>query len=193
MDKIIDTINMYCTICDEVHDVNLMERVLRAVVDEKKIEYTERYFICDSFSEDNEFMNGKMLNENLKNLRTAFAEAGVDIPTDLAQRESARHNCSIEVPYEIGSPVWVIEKDCDSCAFFYDPPFTDFCDCRREPCGELFDTDFDKECKYVIKEKKFDFGMIDYFDRTVFSAPEKAIEMAKKKGISYTEKTDTKK
>lgn len=193
MDKIIDTINMYCAICDEVHDVKLIEKFIKVSTEEKEFGYCEKCFVCDKCSEDNEFVNGEMFDENFRNLKTAFKEAGVDISTGLIKKEPEKHNASIEVPCEIGTPIWVIEKDCDSCAFFYDPPFTDFCDCRREPCGELFDTDFDKECKYIIKEKKFDFGMIDYFDRTVFSTPEKAIKMAKKKGISYTEKDDTKK
>ena len=76
-------------------------------------------------------------------------------------------------PCKVGDMVYEIDKDCLHCEHFKDYWRDDFA-CEREPEGSLFDLDYDKNCKYSIDEKPFNYPLIGYINKTVFLTREEA-------------------
>jgi len=64
--------NIYCPICDSIHDVAIAERTSTCDVKGLEIEYREFSYVCENTPEDNEFVSGKMMNENLLRAKDAY-------------------------------------------------------------------------------------------------------------------------
>ncbi len=64
---------MECPICDEFHEVEERTRIVETIIKGELISYEETYLLCCNSDEDeNEFVTGKMENENLLNARNAY-------------------------------------------------------------------------------------------------------------------------
>lgn len=77
-------------------------------------------------------------------------------------------------PYNVGDPVFTIEKSCLKCPFFKDGDYSDYCECTLDDNKLMFETDFDKDCYYEIIKNTFNWSMLDKIDKTVFSSEEEA-------------------
>lgn len=67
---------MECPICDEIHEIEMRTRIATTIIKGEEVKYKETYYFCSNCDEDeNEFVNGKMQNENLMNARNAFRES----------------------------------------------------------------------------------------------------------------------
>lgn len=74
-------------------------------------------------------------------------------------------NNVIVLPCKKGEKVFGIAKSCFRCSHYKDDGF---CLCEREPKGDLFEVDLDKNCSYEISEMPFSYSMIDDVGETVF-------------------------
>ena len=71
--KLIQKIRMDCPICDKSHTVEKRTRLAKVTMHGKVIHYKETYFLCRNSEEDeNEFVTGKMADENLMNARKVY-------------------------------------------------------------------------------------------------------------------------
>lgn len=61
-----------CPICDERHEFEEKVRTKKTIVKGEPVEYEEVYFACNKYDEENEFVNGKMMNTNLLRARNAY-------------------------------------------------------------------------------------------------------------------------
>lgn len=65
--------NRFCPFCDYEHEVEILERRAITNIKGQMVEYTEQFCQCTlSPSEDNEFVYGKMMNENLRRARDSY-------------------------------------------------------------------------------------------------------------------------
>lgn len=83
-------------------------------------------------------------------------------------------NGVIVPPCKVGDTVYSIEKMCLDCIHFTDGGYSDYCECTLDDDKSMFECDFDKQCVYQIYPKKFTYGMIEYFGKTVFLTREEA-------------------
>ena len=65
-------VNMFCSICEENHDVSLIEEERETMVKGEKIKYKELYYKCDKYRDNNIFMSGELWNINLINSLDAY-------------------------------------------------------------------------------------------------------------------------
>lgn len=65
--KILGKIKMFCPICEEEHEVDLIEKEKETMVKERKIKYKEKFYRCNKYKQNNTFQNGKLWNEGLIN------------------------------------------------------------------------------------------------------------------------------
>ena len=70
--KELKKVNMFCSICEENHDVSLIEEERETMVKKKKIKYKELYYKCDKYRDNNIFMSGELWNINLINSLDAY-------------------------------------------------------------------------------------------------------------------------
>ena len=71
--KLIQKIHMDCPICDKIHTVEKRMRFARVTIQGKEVRYKETYFLCkNSENGENEFVTGKMADENLSNARKIY-------------------------------------------------------------------------------------------------------------------------
>ncbi|MBR6309293.1 MAG: hypothetical protein IKR39_11885 [Lachnospiraceae bacterium] len=86
---LIRKVNMSCPICENTHEVEERKQTATIILDGKKVTYEERFYFCSNADEDeNEFENGAMVNENLRNARNAALREGIKrnyIPVSLAK------------------------------------------------------------------------------------------------------------
>lgn len=61
--------------------------------------------------------------------------------------------------------IFEISKDCFRCSHYKEDGF---CFCEREPKGDLFEVDKDKDCIYEILEMPFNYNMITDMGETIF-------------------------
>ena len=62
-----------CPLCDKVHEVEERVREAKTMIKEDEITYEEHYFFCcNSEEEENEYVSGRMMNDNLLNARNAY-------------------------------------------------------------------------------------------------------------------------
>lgn len=66
---------MYCPVCDRVHSVRCLKRASKAVVKNVEVLYDEKFFVCDSCDDENEFITPKLMNENLLAARDSYRKA----------------------------------------------------------------------------------------------------------------------
>lgn len=65
--KELKKVNMFCSICEETHDVSLIQEERECVIKGEKIKYKELYYKCDKYMDNNIFMTGELWNINLIN------------------------------------------------------------------------------------------------------------------------------
>ena len=65
--KELKKVNMFCSICEEKHDVSLMEEEKETIIKGERIKYKELYYKCDKYSDNNIFMSDDLWNINLIN------------------------------------------------------------------------------------------------------------------------------
>ena len=70
--KELKKVNMFCSICEENHDVSLIEEERETMVKGEKIKYKELYYKCDKYRDNNIFMYGELWNINLINSLDAY-------------------------------------------------------------------------------------------------------------------------
>lgn len=76
MDKyeVLDRTEMDCPICDKVHVLELRRRVSTVEIKGVEVQYEDDYYFCENAKdyEEDEFVTGEMLNENLRRAREAY-------------------------------------------------------------------------------------------------------------------------
>ena len=65
--KELKKVNMFCSICEEKHDVSLIEEERETIIKGEKIKYKELHYKCDKYSDNNIFMSDDLWNINLIN------------------------------------------------------------------------------------------------------------------------------
>lgn len=71
--NLIRKIQMECPLCDKVHEIEERTRIAKIIIKGEEINYVETYYLCpDSDEDENEFVTGKMENDNLLNARNAY-------------------------------------------------------------------------------------------------------------------------
>ena len=83
---------------------------------------------------------------------------------DLVTDYLLKHNV-IALPCKKGEKIFEIAKDCFRGSHYKE---YDFCLCEREPKGDLFEVDWDKDCVYEILEMPFSYNMITDMDEMIF-------------------------
>lgn len=74
--NLIRKIQMECPLCDKVHEVEERTRIAKTIIKGEEVNYEETYYFCQNSDEDeNEFVTGKMDNDNLLNARNAYRKA----------------------------------------------------------------------------------------------------------------------
>lgn len=63
---------MYCPACGCMHGVELLSETANTTIKGRSVEYVRKYYRCDNVSDDNEFVDGRILNENLAAAREAY-------------------------------------------------------------------------------------------------------------------------
>lgn len=81
-------------------------------------------------------------------------------------------NGVIVLPCKIGDNVYEITKDCFNCSYLKD--YSDTYICERNPDRNLFDVDYEKDCKYKISKIVFTYSLVPYIGRHVFLTKEEA-------------------
>ena len=82
---------MECPLCDKIHEIEERTRIAKTIIKGEEVNYEETYYFCLNSDEDeNEFVTGKMENENLLNARNAYRRAHKLLTSDeiVAIRES---------------------------------------------------------------------------------------------------------
>lgn len=72
--KVIEKVNMICSICGEKHEVDLCEEVVESIVKKVNVKHIEHYYKCNKYEDENTFMTGDMWNESLINSLDAYRE-----------------------------------------------------------------------------------------------------------------------
>ena len=63
----------YCPYCECEHELDYIEKLDKVVIKKEEIEYESHYFYCDKHPEEDEgFVTGKMMDENLLRARNAY-------------------------------------------------------------------------------------------------------------------------
>lgn len=71
--NLIRRIHMECPICDKVHEIEERTRITELIIKGEEVNYVETYYLCPNSDEDeNEFVTGKMMNDNLLNARNEY-------------------------------------------------------------------------------------------------------------------------
>ena len=89
--NLIRKIQMECPLCDEIHEIEERTRIAKTIIKGEEVKYEETYYFCPNSDEDeNEYVTGKMENDNLLNARNAYRKAHGLLTSDeiVAIRES---------------------------------------------------------------------------------------------------------
>ncbi len=74
--NLIRRIHMECPICDKVHEIEERTRITELIIKGEEVNYVETYYLCpNSDEDDNEFVTGKMVSDNLLNARNEYRKA----------------------------------------------------------------------------------------------------------------------
>ena len=74
--NLIRRIHMECPICDKVHEIEERTRITELIIKGEEVNYVETYYLCPNSDEDeNEFVTGKMMNDNFLNARNEYRKA----------------------------------------------------------------------------------------------------------------------
>lgn len=70
---LIKRIKMDCPICDKVHGIEVRTRIAKTIMKGEEVDYEENYCFCPNSNEDeNEFVTGKIQNENIVKAHNAY-------------------------------------------------------------------------------------------------------------------------
>ena len=70
---LIRKIQMDCPIGDKIHEIEERSRIDKTIIKGEEVDYEETYYFCVNSDEDErEFVTGKMLNDNLFNVRNMY-------------------------------------------------------------------------------------------------------------------------
>lgn len=72
--KILCKTKMFWPICEEEHEVDLIEKEKEIIIKDKKIKYREKFYICNKYKDQNTFQNGELWNEGLTNSLDSYRE-----------------------------------------------------------------------------------------------------------------------
>ena len=73
--ELIRKVRLDCPICGKTHEVEERKDTTTTIIKGEEVAYEERYYFCpDAKDEENEFVSGEMLDENLSNARMAYQE-----------------------------------------------------------------------------------------------------------------------
>ena len=70
--KILSKMKMFCSICEEEHDVELIEKEKETIIKGKKIKYKEKFYRCNKYEDENTFQSEELWNEGLINSINAY-------------------------------------------------------------------------------------------------------------------------
>lgn len=71
--KVMRKIEMNCPMCDKIHEIEERTRITKIIIKDEEVNYKENYYFCKNCDEDeNEFVTGKMENDNLLNARNEY-------------------------------------------------------------------------------------------------------------------------
>ncbi len=66
---------MLCPLCGKEHEIEIRERTSKVEIKGQRVAYKETFYFCEFSDEDeNEFVDGKMLNQNLLRVKDAYRE-----------------------------------------------------------------------------------------------------------------------
>lgn len=83
-------------------------------------------------------------------------------------------------PCKVGDKVFEIKKTCFECPYCKDD-YANWCECALDDNKTMFETDYDKDCIYEIRETKFIYNMIEQVGKTVFVSREDAEKALKER------------
>lgn len=72
--KILSKTNMFCSICEEEHEVELIEKEKEVTIKGEKIKYKEKFYRCNKYKNENTFQTGELWNEGLINSIDKYIE-----------------------------------------------------------------------------------------------------------------------
>lgn len=72
--KILSKTNMFCSICEEEHEVELIEKEKEVIIKGEKIKYKEKFYRCNKYEKENTFQTGELWNEGLINSLDIYRE-----------------------------------------------------------------------------------------------------------------------
>ena len=71
--KLIRKISMECPICNKIHEIEERKRIAKTIIKGVEVEYEETYYLCTNSNIDvNEFVTGRMMDNNLLNARNEY-------------------------------------------------------------------------------------------------------------------------
>lgn len=73
-DEVLEKVEIYCPLCDKVHFVEKRKRIGEMLIKNEVTSYEEIYFFCQESIdyEENEFVSGELMNQNLQCARNAY-------------------------------------------------------------------------------------------------------------------------
>ena len=72
--KVLGKEKMFCSICEEEHDVEFIEEEREIYIKGEKVKHKEKMYRCNKYAEENTFETEKIWNENLTNSLDAYRE-----------------------------------------------------------------------------------------------------------------------
>mgnify|MGYP000124472653 CR=1 FL=1 len=72
--KILGIEKMFCSICEEEHNVELIEEEREIEIKGKKVKHKEKMYRCNKYTKENTFETGEMWNENLISSYDAYRQ-----------------------------------------------------------------------------------------------------------------------
>ena len=71
--KFVRKFSMECPICNKIHEIEERKRITEIIIKNVKVNYEETYYLCTNSSIDvNEFVTGRMMDNNLLNARNEY-------------------------------------------------------------------------------------------------------------------------
>lgn len=71
--KLIRKFSMECPICNKIHKIEERKRITEIIIKNVKVDYEETYYLCTNSSTNvNEFVTGRMMDNNLLNARNEY-------------------------------------------------------------------------------------------------------------------------
>lgn len=73
MDKLIKKVEMDCPFCNKNHTIEKRKRTTESIIKKERVTYQEEYYLCtETNEEENEFVNAKLMDENLLKARDVY-------------------------------------------------------------------------------------------------------------------------